>query len=130
MNINHQLQKKTKGLKCEMKNKKFFLITGIAICMLGIGLVWWLLPYHHPIKGEDKHAGYRYRIENDVIYLTRYIGKDKIVHVPKRLKGRKVVIDTYCFSGTNIEEVYIPLTVEMRDYAFHLCKKLKKSTRQ
>ena len=94
--------------------------------MLGIGLVWWLLPYHHPIKGEDKHAGYRYRIENDVIYLTKYIGKDKIVHVPKRLKGRKAVIDYYCFSGTNIEEVYIPLTVEMRDYAFHLCKKLKK----
>lgn len=38
MNINHQIQKKTKGLKCEMKNKKFFLITGIAVCMLGIGL--------------------------------------------------------------------------------------------
>lgn len=38
MNIKHQLQKKTKGLKCEMKDKKFFLITGIAICMLGIGL--------------------------------------------------------------------------------------------
>lgn len=34
MNVNHQIQKKTKGWKCEMKNKKFFLITGIVVCIL------------------------------------------------------------------------------------------------
>ena len=49
MNINHQIQKKTKGLKCEMKNKKFFLISGIAVCMLGVGLF--------SIEGVAKEAG-------------------------------------------------------------------------
>lgn len=100
--------------------------TGIIVCILVAGAVWWFVPYHHAVRGRDKHAGYEYYIVKDVIYLSKYIGNDKVVHVPKRLKGRKVVIDSYCFSGTNIEEVYIPLTVEMKAAAFRLCEKLRK----
>ncbi|MCM1127604.1 MAG: leucine-rich repeat domain-containing protein [Lachnospiraceae bacterium] len=112
--------------RIKLTKKKVFIISAIVAIMVLGGVIWWFIPYFHVLQGRDKHAGYKYYIEKDMIYLSGYMGSEKIVHVPKRLKGRKVVIDSYCFAGTNVEEVYIPLTVEMKDSAFRLCDKLRK----
>lgn len=108
------------------KNKKIFIVLGIVICMLVAGAVWWFLPYYHAVRGTDKHAGYEYYIVEDVIYLSKYVGKDTIVHVPEKLKGRKVIMDSCCFERTGVEEVYVPSVVEIPEKAFSFCRSLQK----
>lgn len=111
-----------------MSKGKKIIISIVAMMLLIViaGLLWWFIPYIHPIKREDKHVGYRYWLEKDEIHLIRYIGEDKIVHVPERMKGRKVVIEYACFSNTDIEEAYVSPNVEIPMGAFSPCKNLRK----
>lgn len=90
------------------------------------GLLWWFIPYIHSIKGVDEETGFNYSITKDTTVLTKYVGEEAVVYVPERLKGRKTKVGWQCFKGTNIEEVYVPDTVEVSRQAFIYCKSLKK----
>ena len=47
-------------------------------------------------------------------YLYEYDGNDKVVRIPEKIGGQTVTrIDDYCFSSTDIEEVYIPECVQV-----------------
>lgn len=112
-------------------NKRKKIIISIAAMMLLIviaGLLWWFIPYIHSIKGVDEETGFNYLITKDTAVLTKYIGEEAVVYVPDRLKGRKAEVGYQCFEGTNIEEVYVPDTVEVSIFAFANCKSLKKFT--
>lgn len=110
-----------------MKNKKIILIIfGVTICMLVLGLLWWYIPYYCPIERTDKYLGYICRLENDKIHLIRYIGEDKVVHVPERIRGREVVIEYACFRNPYVEEVYVSPNIEIPRGAFSSCKNLRK----
>lgn len=109
------------------KGKK--IIISIAAMMLLIviaALVWWFFPYFHSVSGTDEETGFNYSITKDTTVLTKYIGEEAVVYVPDRLKGRKTKVGWQCFKGTNIEEVYVPDTVEVSRQAFVYCKSLKK----
>lgn len=110
-----------------MKIKKTILIiVGVTICMLVLGLLWWYIPYYHPIKRVDEHFGYMYLLKEDKIHLIKYIGNGKIVHIPERIRGREVVIDYGCFSHTDIEEAYVSSNIEVPMGAFSPCENLRK----
>lgn len=110
-----------------MKIKKTILIIfGVTICMLVLGLLWWYIPYYCPIERTDKHLGYICRLENDKIHLIRYIGEDKVVHVPERMWGKEVVIEYACFRNPYVEEVYVSPNIEIPRGAFSSCKNLRK----
>lgn len=105
------------------------IIAGILAVIIFIilkGLYWWFEPYFHTVYGYDYDSGFGYQMVDDKIFLTRYGGEEAIVYVPERLKGRKVVVGEYCFSGKNIEEVYVPSTVEVEGSAFTGCVNLRK----
>lgn len=105
------------------------VIAGISIFLIFIvvkGLYLWFEPYFHTVSGYDSDSGFRYRIVDDKVFLTYYGGEETIVYIPERLKGRKVVVGEYCFSGENIEEVYVPSTVEVEGSAFTGCVNLRK----
>lgn len=110
------------------KHKQMLAVAGV-IAVIGISLgvlLWWFIPYFHIIRGWDQNAGYRYYIEGGTIVLTEYTGSETVIYIPERLKGRKVVVGWYCFSGADIEEVYVPSTVEVEEWAFVGCKNLRK----
>lgn len=87
-----------------------------------------VFPYFHSASGTDEETGFNYLITKDTAVLTKYIGEEAEVYVPDRLKGRKTEVGYQCFEGTNIEEVYVPDTVEVSIFAFANCKSLKKFT--
>ncbi len=111
-----------------MKKKKIVIISGAAvvICAVIAGLLWWFIPYFHTISGWDKDSGYRYYIIDNTIELAEYMGSETVIYIPERLKGRKVVVGEYCFSHKDIEEVYVPSTVEVKGFAFSGCTNLQK----
>lgn len=105
------------------------IIAGILAVIIFIilkGLYWWFEPYFHTVRGYDYDLSFGYEMVDDKIILIYYGGEEAIVHVPERLKGRDVVVGEYCFSEKNIEEVYVPSTVEVEESAFKGCAKLKK----
>ncbi|MDO4303365.1 MAG: leucine-rich repeat domain-containing protein, partial [Bacillota bacterium] len=110
------------------KHKQMLAVAGvIAVTGISLGvLLWWFIPYFHTVRGWDQNAGYRYYIEGDAIVLTEYTGNETVIYIPERLKGRKVVVGGSCFSGADIEEVYVPSTVEVGKDAFHGCASLRK----
>ncbi len=74
---------------------------------------------------------FKYDVEydghNELITITKYIGKSCYVDIPPYFKGRVVVaIDERAFEGTNVETVIIGDSIEtIGDNAFHNCKLLK-----
>lgn len=105
------------------------IIAGILAVIIFIilkGLYWWFEPYFHTVLGYDYDLRFGYEMVDDKIILIHYGGEEAIVHVPERLRGRDVVVGEYCFSGKNIEEVYVPSTVEVEGYAFTGCVNLRK----
>ncbi len=109
--------------------KKKYILIILCVVIIGAataGLLWWFIPYFHTIRGWDKDSGYRYYIIDNTIELAEYTGSETIIYIPERLKGRKVVVGEYCFSGADIEEVYVPSTVEVKGAAFIGCTNLRK----
>ncbi len=109
--------------------KKKYILIILCVVIIGAaaaGLLWWFIPYFHTISGWDKDSGYRYYIIDNTIELAEYMGSETVIYIPERLKGRKVVVGEYCFSGADIEEVYVPSTVEVKGAAFIGCTNLRK----
>ncbi len=111
------------------KGKKIIMsIAAVMLLIITVGLLWWFFPYFHSVSGTDEETGFNYLITKDTAVLTKYVGEETVVYVPERLKGRKTKVGWRCFAGTNIEEVYVPDTVEVSSEAFVYCKSLKKFT--
>ncbi len=109
--------------------KKKYILIIICVVIIGAaaaGLLWWFIPYFHIIKGLDEDSGYQYYIEGDTIVLSKYRGRETVIYIPERLKGRKVVVGEHCFTHKDIEEVYVPSTVEVEGVAFNGCTNLRK----
>lgn len=70
----------------------------------------------------------RYEILNDKVVITGHDSEERFVEIPERIEGHAVTeLAPYAFSGTNIEEIILPKTVEkIGRYAFYNCKQLKK----
>ena len=70
----------------------------------------------------------RYEILEDKAIITGYDSEGLSVEIPEMIEGHTVTeLAPYAFSGTNIEEIYLPKTVKkIGRYAFYNCKQLKK----
>lgn len=81
------------------------------------------------IDGKRKrNRNYKYCKSNDCIEITKYIGKEKNVTIPKEIDGLKVSsIGNNAFKNSGILSVKMPDTIlEIKENAFSYCKKLEK----
>ena len=70
----------------------------------------------------------RYEILDNKVMITGYDSQGLSVEIPENIEGHAVTeLAPYAFSGTDIEEIYLPKTlVKIGRYAFYNCKKLRK----
>ena len=70
----------------------------------------------------------RYEILENRVIITGYDSQGLSVEIPDEIEGHAVTeLAPYAFSGTNIEEIFLPRSVvKVGRYAFYNCKKLKK----
>lgn len=70
----------------------------------------------------------RYEILDNNVIITGYDSEGSSVEIPEMIEGHAVTeLAPYAFSGTKIEEIYLPKTVKkIGRYAFYNCKQLKK----
>lgn len=69
-----------------------------------------------------------YEFQNNQVIITGYSSSEHLVEVPELIEGLPVTeLSAYAFSGTMVEEIYLPKTVKkIGRYAFYNCKKLRK----
>ena len=77
---------------------------------------------------ENAAKDFEYKVKNDEIHITKYIGESKKVMVPGLIGGRYVVsIGDSAFQGTDVTDVIIGDCVEeIGDSAFANCTSLEK----
>lgn len=70
----------------------------------------------------------KYEIRDGNIVITGYVSHGLSVEIPAEIEGHAVTeLAPYAFSGTNIEEIFLPESVvKIGRYAFYNCKNLKK----
>lgn len=70
---------------------------------------------------------YEYFIDDSGVVLTKYIGEDKVVVIPSKIEGRKIIkVERTFYNNTTIEKVVLPegLTV-VGEQTFFGCTNLK-----
>lgn len=69
-----------------------------------------------------------YKIQDKQIIITNYAEEAHLAEIPETIEGLEVTeLSDYAFSGTQVEEIYLPKTVKkIGRYAFYNCKYLKK----
>ncbi|MGI6710425.1 MAG: leucine-rich repeat protein [Bacilli bacterium] len=84
--------------------------------------------YYVITKDTTYDASYEYRVINDEVIITRYLGDELKIVIPDEIKGKKVVaLGAYAFFESLIEEVTLPKDLRIiYPYAFYSSLSLNK----
>ncbi len=105
-----------------MKIRLFCLLMVTVLCLPFCGCA------AEPTAQETPYVDFRYGMNEDGVYISRYVGMDKHIVIPAEIDGNPVFsISLNAFMGQDIESVVIPDSVtEIREAAFQGCKNLKR----
>ncbi len=82
----------------------------------------------YPDEDANPESDFEYKVRDDGEFeITKYIGNDKNVVIPKKIDGKTVtVIGMSAFSGSLVESLVMPDTIKYTSFgAFNGCKNLK-----